>query len=82
MPAGEWNESRLLVDGDHVEQWLNGTKTVSFEIGSKELLELVAKSKYTKVPSFGIKTASPILLQDHGDEVDVRSIKIRELVRK
>jgi len=81
-PAGEWNQSRLLVDGNHVEQWLNGVKTVSFEMGSVELLELVSKSKYSKVQSFGIKTASPLLLQDHGDEVDVRNIKLREIQSK
>jgi hypothetical protein len=39
MPVGEWNQSRLLVDGNHVEQWLNGVKTVEFEIGSPQLLE-------------------------------------------
>ncbi len=76
-PIGEWNESRLLVRGNHVEHWLNGAKTVEFEIGSDALKEAVAKSKYKKVEKFGEKIASPILLQDHGDEVAVRSIKIR-----
>jgi len=81
-PAGEWNQSRLLVDGTHVEQWLNGAKTVSFEIGSPELLERVANSKYKKVKGFGMKTPSPILLQDHGDEVIFRDIKLRDLPAK
>ncbi len=81
-PAGEWNQSRILVNGAHVEQWLNGAKTVSFEIGSPELLERVAKSKYAKIKGFGIKTASPILLQDHGDEVVFRDIKLRDLPAK
>lgn len=78
-PVGEWNQSRLLVDGVRVEQWLNGEKTVAFEIGSPQLLELVAKSKYSKVKGFGLKSASPILIQDHGDEIDIRSMKIRKL---
>ena len=78
-PVGEWNSSRLLVKGTHVEQWLNGEKTVEFEIGSSDLLERVAKSKYKKVVGFGLKTKSPILLQDHGSEIAFRSIKIHVL---
>lgn len=78
-PVGEWNQSRLVVDGARVEQWLNGGRTVAFEIGGPQLLELVAKSKYAKVKGFGLKSESPILIQDHGDEIDVRFIKIRKL---
>jgi hypothetical protein len=82
MPVGEWNQSRLLVDGSHVEQWLNGVKTVEFEMGSPELMEKVAASKYAKVKDFALKTASPILLQDHGDQVAFRNIKLREFPAK
>jgi hypothetical protein len=78
-PVGEWNASQLVVRGNHVEHWLNGGKTVEFEIASDALKELVAKSKYKSVAKFGEKTVSPILLQDHGDEVSVRSIKLRVL---
>jgi hypothetical protein len=81
-PLGEWNSSRILVRGNHVEHWLNGGKTVEFEIGSAELLALVAESKYKKVAGFGTKLSSPILLQDHGDETTFRSIKIRVLDAK
>jgi hypothetical protein len=81
-PVGEWNKSRLLVDGNHVEQWLNGVKTVEFEMGSPELLEKVAASKYAKSKDFGLKTSSPILLQDHGDQVAFRNLKLRELPAK
>ncbi len=81
-PVGEWNESRLLVDGNHVEQWLNGAKTVTFEIGSEELKALVAKSKYKGAANFAEKRSSPILLQDHGDEVAFRSLKIRVIESK
>ena len=82
MPVGEWNQSRLLVDGSHVEQWLNGVKTVEFEMGSPELLEKVAASKYAKAKDFAVKAASPILLQDHGDQVVFRNLKLRELPAK
>ena len=82
MPVGEWNQSRLLVDGNHVEQWLNGVKTVEFEMGSAELLGKVAASKYAKAKDFGMKASSPILLQDHGDQVVFRNLKLRELPAK
>jgi hypothetical protein len=75
-PVGEWNTSKLVVNGNHVEQWLNGTKTVEFELGSEALKALIAKSKYKGVQGFGVKKAGPILLQDHGDEVAVRNIKV------
>jgi len=81
-PVGEWNQSRLLVDGNHVEHWINGTKSVSFEIGSPDMQTRIAASKYKKVNKFGVKTASPLLLQDHGDEVQFRNLKIRELPAK
>ena len=78
-PVGEWNESRVRVRGNNVEHWLNGVKSVAFELGSEDLLARVAKSKYKSVPGFGVKKAGPILLQDHGDEVAVRNMKIRVL---
>ena len=81
-PIGEWNESRIIVRGNHVEHWLNGAKTVEFAIGSDGLKEAIARSKYKKMAKFGEKTVSPILLQDHGDEVAVRSIKLRVLAAK
>ena len=81
-PAGEWNRSRIVVKGDHVEHWLNGGKTVEFEFKSEALKEAIAKSKFKDVAYFGVKVWSPILVQDHGDEVSVRDIKIRALPAK
>jgi hypothetical protein len=78
-PPGEWNSSRLLVQGNHVEHWLNGVKTVEFEIGSDDLKARIAKSKYAPVAKFGEKTRSPLLLQDHGAAISFRSIKLRPL---
>ena len=78
-PAGEWNTSKVMVNGNKVEHWLNGAKSVAFELGSPELLALVAKSKYKGAAGFGVKKAGPILLQDHGDEVLVRNMKVRAL---
>jgi hypothetical protein len=76
-PAGEWNSSRIVVKGNHVEQWLNGTKTVEFEFGSDALKAAIAKSKFKNTAGWGVKTKSPILIQDHGDEISLRSIKIK-----
>ncbi len=77
--VGDWNDSRLLVKGNHVEEWLNGVKSLEFEMGSAALKALIAISKFKTVAGFGEKTKSPILLQDHGDEVAVRSIRIHVL---
>ncbi len=76
-PVGEWNGSRLVVQGDHVEHWLNGVKVVEFDCGSDDLKARIAKSKFKSVANFGGKTKSPILLQDHGDEVSFRNLKLR-----
>jgi Domain of Unknown Function (DUF1080) len=81
-PPGEWNVSRVIVKGSHVEHWLNGAKTVEFEMGSDVLKAAIAASKFKGNPAFGVKAKSPILIQDHGDEISLRAIKIRPLSAK
>jgi hypothetical protein len=78
-PVGEFNESRILVQGKHVEHWLNGARIVQYELESPALFEAVAKSKYKDIPRFGTKFKTRILLQDHGDEVWFRNLRIRPL---
>lgn len=78
-PIGEWNHVRLVVQGRHVEHWLNGQRVVQFDIGSPEMKGLIAKSKYKDIKGFGEATSGHILLQDHGDEVWFRNIKLRSL---
>ncbi len=78
-PAGEWNAVRLLVNGNHVEHWLNGSKVVEYELGSPEWKQLVANSKFKEWPEYGQAAEGYIGLQDHGDAVAFRNIKIRIL---
>jgi hypothetical protein len=77
--AGEWNESRILVKGNHVEHWLNGKKAIEYELGSEALKAAVAASKFKKYPDFGQKIKGHIMLTDHGDEAWLRNIKLRKL---
>lgn len=78
-PIGEWNHARLVVDGNNIEHWLNGKKTVSFVRGSPELKALIAESKFKETVGFGEAAKGHILLQDHDDEIGFRNIKIRPL---
>jgi uncharacterized protein len=82
MPVGEWNHARILSQGKHVTFWLNGEKTVEFERGSAEFRDAVAKSKFKDIPNFGEWADGHILLQEHGNEVSFRNVKLRELSEK
>ena len=78
-PAGEWNAVRMLVDGSHVEYWLNGVKVVDYELWSQDWQARVAASKFSAYPEFGQARRGHLAVQDHGDPVFYRNIKIREL---
>lgn len=78
-PVGEWNHVRLLVNGPHVEHWLNGVNVVEYERGSEDWNRRVAQSKFKDKPKFGTFDKGPMCLQDHSDRVEFRSIKIRPL---
>lgn len=78
-PVGQWNHVRILVKGSNVELWLNGEKVVEYEIGSEDWNRRVAESKFSKFPKYGLVESGHIALQDHGDPVWFRNIKIRPL---
>jgi hypothetical protein len=77
--AGEWNQARLIVRGAHVEHWLNGHKTVEYELWSPEWETAVKNSKFAQWPAYGRAKLGHIALQDHGDWVAFRNIRIRRL---
>lgn len=78
-PAGEWNQVRIVSNNSKMEFWLNGTKVVDFTMHTPEWKNLVANSKFKTMPGFGEAKKGHIALQDHGDAVWFRNIKIREV---
>ncbi len=76
--VGQWNNARIIVKGSQVQHWLNHVKVVEYNRHSQTFRALVEKSKYEQWENFGTLPEGHILLQDHGDEVEFRNIKIRE----
>jgi hypothetical protein len=73
----DWNQSRIIVQGNHVEHWLNGAKVLTYELGSATVRAAVADSKFKDVPGFGTKLRGHLLLTDHNDEAWFRNLKVR-----
>jgi hypothetical protein len=78
-PAGEWNAVRIVVHGSQVEHWLNGVEVAAYQLGSTDWKARVAASKFRNWPGYGRAAAGHIALQDHGDRVAYRNIRIRTL---
>ena len=73
----DWNRAKVIVKDQHVEHYLNGIKVVEYDRGTQMWRALVARSKYVIWPNFGELAEGHILLQDHGDEVSFKNIKIK-----
>ena len=78
-PVGEFNQSRIVVQGKHVEHWLNGARIVEYELDSPSLVKAIAGSKYRELSLSRARSKAPIQLQDHGDEIWFRNLKLRAL---
>ena len=79
-PFDQWNKTRLVVKGNHVEHWLNGVKVVEYDFGSDDWKKRVAASKFSKYPNYGLATSGLIGIQgDHPGALAVRNIRIRTL---
>ncbi len=77
-PVGEWNQARIIVRGAEVEHWMNGVRLLTYELWSDEWRETVMRTKFSEWPGYGMAPRGHIGLQDHGDPVWYRNIKIRE----
>jgi len=80
-PIGEFNVARIVVDGEHIQHWLNGHKVVDYKRNSKDFNQQLQKSKFATWPVFAKSSLGHIALQDHGDEVAFRNIKIRRIAQ-
>jgi hypothetical protein len=80
-PNDNLNHGRIVVNGNHIEHWLNGVKVVDVWVGSKTWKEGIAASKFKEIPNFGKNAAGHIMVQDHGCEVWFHDISIREIVQ-
>lgn len=78
-PALEWNEARVLVQGNHVEHWLNGKKVLEAELNTAEWKKMVAASKWKEYPDYSLAKQGRIVLQEHGSQIWFRNIKIKKI---
>ena len=78
-PAGQWNDGKIIVQGNAVEHWLNGTRVLTYEINSENWSARKKASKWKDFPGYASVRKGYIALQDHGNEVWYRNIKIRNL---
>ncbi len=81
-PVGEWNRSRIIVQGKHVEHWVNGSPVLTYELESPELIAAISQSKFKDVAGYEKKIEGHIMLTDHADECSFRNMKINPGIKK
>ena len=78
-PPGEWNQGRIVASGSRVEHWMNGVRLLAYELWTDEWREEVARTKFADWPGYGMARSGHIGLQDHGDPVWYRNLKVRRI---
>ena len=78
-PADQWNAGRILVQGNHIEHWLNGGKVVEYDLGSPEFVKTLAASGIKGGPMWGKKFKTAVVILDEGEEVEFRNLRIRPI---
>ncbi len=78
-PVGEWNSTKIVANGNHIEHWLNGEKIVEYEVGSEDWKKRKKESKWNEWKGYGASPKGHIDLQDHGSEVWFKNIRVRTL---
>jgi Domain of Unknown Function (DUF1080) len=78
-PVGEWNQGRLVVNGNHVEHWLNGEKVVDYDLHSPDWTKRLMASKFKDVPRYGREPKGHLVLQEHGSRIQYTNLRIKVL---
>ncbi len=78
-PVGEWNQGRLVVNGNHVEHWLNGEKVVDYDLHSPDWTKRLMASKFKDVPRYGRESKGHLVLQEHGSRIQYKNLRIKVL---
>jgi hypothetical protein len=78
-PVGEWNQGRLVVNGNHVEHWLNGEKIVDYDLHSPDWTKRLMASKFKDVPRYGREPKGHLVLQEHGSRIQYKNLRIKVL---
>ncbi len=78
-PVGEWNQGRLVVNGNHVEHWLNGEKVVDYDLFSPDWTTRLMASKFKDVPRYGREPRGHLVLQEHGSRIQYKNLRIKVL---
>lgn len=79
-PVGQWNQTRIVANGNNVEHWLNGEKVLEYEIGTEKWIAHVKTSRFWATPGWGKSPRGHICIQDYGNPIEYRNIKVRPLV--